>query len=78
MISLCRKYRYPSTLNVNIWFNDNGIRLFVTWDSLTMIVSEAHVEAFHQNYKPTSATTGLELSFDIMITIVMIRTKSKQ
>jgi hypothetical protein len=34
MISLCRKYRYPSTVKVNMGFKLIGILLFDTWDSL--------------------------------------------
>jgi hypothetical protein len=34
MISLCRKYRYPTTVKVNIGFKVNGSLLYVSWDSL--------------------------------------------
>jgi hypothetical protein len=34
MISLCRTYRYPTTVNVNIGFKVNGDLVFATWESL--------------------------------------------
>jgi hypothetical protein len=34
MISLCRTYRYPTTVNMNIGFKVNGILVFDAWESL--------------------------------------------